>query len=156
MSPRYLDPRNLPPRSQENGRWLCRGCGKPLSGRRKAWCSDDCRISTLIRYGIGVRDAVFDRDHGICARCGLSTDLLERALREIRAKFSRGKARDIALLLGLNPDRATHWDAHHKTAVIEGGGAATLDGFETLCERCHKAETAELAGRRATNGKKTC
>ena len=41
------------------------------------------------------------------------------------------------------------WEAHHKHAVIEGGGGCGLDGYETLCVACHSRETAALAQRRA-------
>ena len=39
------------------------------------------------------------------------------------------------------------WEAHHKVAVVEGGGECELDGYETLCVDCHKRETKELRKR---------
>ena len=68
---RYLDLKELPPKRQEGGTWVCRGCGAPLSGRRTSWCSDECRDATIIRYGINVRHQVWNRDDGVCARCGI-------------------------------------------------------------------------------------
>jgi len=41
------------------------------------------------------------------------------------------------------------WDADHIQPVVEGGGGCGLDNYRTLCVPCHKAETAELARRRA-------
>lgn len=41
----------------------------------------------------------------------------------------------------------TNWEAHHKHAVAEGGGGCGLDGYETLCRRCHAAETGQLRKR---------
>jgi hypothetical protein len=35
------------------------------------------------------------------------------------------------------------------TPVVEGGGNCGLEGYRTLCLRCHRAVTAELAARRA-------
>ncbi len=37
------------------------------------------------------------------------------------------------------------WEAHHKKAVKDGGGACGLDNFETVCIWCHKKETATQA-----------
>jgi hypothetical protein len=34
------------------------------------------------------------------------------------------------------------WEAHHITAVKEGGGGCGMDGLETLCIWCHKKESA--------------
>jgi hypothetical protein len=34
------------------------------------------------------------------------------------------------------------WEAHHKHACKDGGGACGLDNVETLCVACHRAETA--------------
>lgn len=38
--------------------------------------------------------------------------------------------------------------------VAEGGGSCQLDNLRTLCRRCHGAETAALAKRRAAARKK--
>lgn len=53
--------------------------------------------------------------------------------------------------LGLKPDRhfRSLWEADHIVAVVEGGGECGLEGFRTLCLRCHRLETAKLAKRRA-------
>jgi 5-methylcytosine-specific restriction protein A len=36
------------------------------------------------------------------------------------------------------------WEADHIVPVVEGGGGCGLDGYRTLCVRCHRAETREL------------
>jgi len=41
------------------------------------------------------------------------------------------------------------WEADHIKPVVEGGGQCGLDNLRTLCIRCHKRATAELARRRA-------
>jgi hypothetical protein len=43
-------------------------------------------------------------------------------------------------LLGLG-FRGHFWEAHHKVAVADGGGLCGLDGYETLCVRCHGKES---------------
>ena len=41
------------------------------------------------------------------------------------------------------------WEADHIKPVIEGGGQCGLENLRTLCLRCHRRATAELARRRA-------
>jgi 5-methylcytosine-specific restriction protein A len=41
------------------------------------------------------------------------------------------------------------WQMDHINPVVEGGGQCGLDNLRTLCLRCHKNATAELASRRA-------
>ncbi|MFA5376410.1 MAG: HNH endonuclease [Dehalococcoidia bacterium] len=53
-----------------------------------------------------------------------------------------------------NRERPT-WEAHHKVAVAEGGGECGLDGYETLCRDCHKAETSALRKRLSRQNKNT-
>ena len=50
------------------------------------------------------------------------------------------------------PGRSTGWDADHIVPVCEGGGECSLDNLRTLCQVCHKRETAKLAARRAGKG----
>lgn len=41
------------------------------------------------------------------------------------------------------------WQADHITPVVESGGGCGLENLRTLCLRCHKRVTADLAARRA-------
>lgn len=41
------------------------------------------------------------------------------------------------------------WEMDHIVPVVEGGGDCGLDNLRTLCWRCHRSETAALAGRRS-------
>ena len=41
------------------------------------------------------------------------------------------------------------WEADHIVPVVEGGGCVGLDGYRTLCWKCHARETAALARKRA-------
>jgi hypothetical protein len=40
------------------------------------------------------------------------------------------------------------WEADHIVPVSEGGGCCGLEGFQTLCWRCHLEETRKLTARR--------
>lgn len=50
--------------------------------------------------------------------------------------------------------RSTGWDADHIIPVAEGGLKLGIDNLRTLCQPCHKGETAKLAARLAA-AKKT-
>jgi len=100
------------------------------------------------------RRLVFHRDKGICAHCGFDADALDDAVKKLCPHPPYGwyifrpsetyKAFLIENKLRLN---RSHWEAHHKHAVAEGGGACGLDNYETLCWRCHPTETGKLLRR---------
>lgn len=41
------------------------------------------------------------------------------------------------------------WEMDHTKPVVEGGGGCGLENLRTLCIPCHRAQTADLARRRA-------
>lgn len=103
-------------------------------------------------YGKQIRAAVFSRDKGICADCGMDTEkermkchlgnpygLLPSIRLHLCAKY---------VALGFpGPDRSW-WDAHHQKPLIFGG-THDLSNLTTLCKVCHKRETSILAAQRA-------
>lgn len=132
-----------------NGRNLCRYCGVEVSPPRRTFCSgtptrysrkkingiwtkgvyhrgNGCVHEWMIRSSPKyARDAVFDRDQGICAMCGT-------------VHLRRGR-----------------WQADHILAVIAGGGMCGLENLRTLCTTpCHKQVTKELRSRLAAQRKK--
>lgn len=142
-----------PKRKDRKGRWVCVWCGKLLTGRKMKYCSVQCRKEVEIRCGVGVRWAVRDRDKEVCARCGCDCRSITNALHQLQFGVSRMAPRrykrrgHLADALGLTPlelDKSL-WEAHHKKAVKDGGGACGLDNFETICIWCHKKETATQA-----------
>ncbi len=116
-----------------------------IVGRRRTFCSNDCvhqwRLRTSPAY---LRDAVLERDKGVCARCTVDTlaayRLLKRARNERRAELL-GKWGLLALR------RKSLWDADHIVPVVEGGGECDLDNIQTLCVHCHRVVTAALRKR---------
>jgi 5-methylcytosine-specific restriction endonuclease McrA len=100
------------------------------------------------------RQLVFNRDKGFCAHCGFDVAALDDAVKELmpRRRDQWDPVRwsetypDFLRQDGLRLSRS-HWEAHHKHAVIEGGGECGLDGYETLCWRCHPVETGQLRRR---------
>ncbi len=150
-----------------NGRRLCLECGKELSEKRKrfTFCSDECRRHREVKcHPARARAYVKARDHGICARCGLDCEALDDAVKDFGLSYGANWWRPNGLSQtelairwlvdqGFVQSRIAYsgwmstWQAHHKTAVVEGGGQCDLDGYETLCWRCHAEETKELAAR---------
>ena len=128
-----------------NGRGICRWCSLEVPRGRYTFCSEFCvhewKLRTQPAY---LREKVFERDRGICARCGVDTVAAARKLR-----YSRGTSRASMLLYwGLRSrSRKSLWDADHITAVIEGGGECDLANIRTLCLRCHRDTTLELIRR---------
>jgi 5-methylcytosine-specific restriction protein A len=118
-----------------NGRNLCRRCAAEVPKGRLTFCSDGCVHEWKLRTDPAyLRQCVFDRDHGICAECGVNA--VESDSRYLHRKRS---ARGTGHL----------WQADHIVPVVEGGGECDLSNLRTLCTACHKRATADLAARRA-------
>ncbi len=141
----WIHPDALP--KGANGRSLCRWCNLEVPpGRRRTFCSEFCVDQWKLRSNPGyLRDSVFERDRGVCARC--ATDCVSELN---HLKRQRGSARLLAWAnWGLKPaQRASLWDADHVLPVAEGGGECDLSNIRTLCLRCHRAATSELRERR--------
>ena len=152
---RFLTSADLPPdRTVEDGvTRLCRWCDGPVTPPRLSWCSQECVNEYLIRSSAShIRHAVRTRDKGVCAICGLDTRELKKALQEFWASYGHTEfTKEARKAFGPWASagwRGHLWDADHIIPVTEGGGCCGLPGFRTLCIRCHKDETAALAGRR--------
>ena len=159
-----------PRRIDAAGRPLCRECGAPVRTPRRAFCSEKCADALRIRTSpSAARESVFERDLGVCAECGTNTQALRERLRRFRRLRARpdvvAQARELVRgfetaidVLDERPIvviRRSLWEADHVVPVAEGGGGCGLDNLRTLCIPCHRAATAELAGRRAHKRKKT-
>lgn len=131
-----------------NGRNLCRFCGTEVEPPRRTFCSgeitrysrrkiDGVWKKVIYRQGSGcvhewcirsrpryARQAVFDRDQGICAVCGVQGSL------------------------------HGDWQADHIIPVSQGGGLCGLEGLRTLCTACHRIETAKLLRKLAEDRKR--
>jgi 5-methylcytosine-specific restriction endonuclease McrA len=58
----------------EDGRRGCRWCKGPVKPPARAWCSPQCIHAWTFRTRNSVfRQTIFDRDKGVCYRCGLDT-----------------------------------------------------------------------------------
>lgn len=150
-----------------NGFRLCRLCKTETTYKRATLCSEACRTKWAVMTSPGyARSLVYQRDKGVCALCGLDTDMLLKMIkaskREFyaqpswprwdqapRGSFVRRNGYNTHPLLDKAGRTGSLWDADHIVPVVEGGGECDLDNLRTLCVWCHKAETAALAARRA-------
>ena len=128
-----------------NGRNICRcGCGREVPPNRQTFFGQECVDRYLVLRDTGhVRALLLKRDHGICAGCGIDCVAVEEAIRYFnrlyRSRLYSQFREDNDL-----PLCRTYWEAHHKLAVVEGGGECGLDDCRTQCVRCHKAQTRNL------------
>jgi hypothetical protein len=96
------------------------------------------------------RQHVFQRDRGVCIRCGTDTEKLRRILGCLRRLYRSDGfrlAQSTARQLGFNGavTRGEFWQADHIVECVRGGWGKGLENFRTLCTPCHKEETARLA-----------
>jgi 5-methylcytosine-specific restriction endonuclease McrA len=87
-----------------------------------------------------LRERVFDRDHGVCASCGLDTEAMRRDKRKLDYRARRQFEKDWG-------GRRHLWDADHIVPVAEGGGECDLSNMRTLCLKCHREATLALRAR---------
>lgn len=111
-------------------------------------------LSVRTLRGSSLRAAVFARDAGVCALCGADTEVVRKALDDLRRASHGSMAktqwyRRVRRELGV-PSDGNLWDADHRIPVSEGG-ASTLDNLRTLCRLpaggCHGRETKDLRAR---------
>jgi 5-methylcytosine-specific restriction endonuclease McrA len=123
------------------GKGPCRWCGAAVPTGRFTFCGDSCVHEWKLRTDPGyLRQQVFARDQGVCARCGLDTEALRRDKRKLDFRARRQFEKDWG-------SRRHLWDADHIVPVSEGGGECSLANMRTLCLKCHKAATADLLRR---------
>lgn len=140
----------------------CTWCGGQVKKPRVFWCSSACITEFNMRCSPAVIGSEVDRrDKGICAICGTDTKETKKAWRELYRALESLHLLDMphrrywdyrkcpcGLCGTLREHRdLTTTEADHIIPVVEGGGLCGLDGYRSLCVRCHKAETAKLAAR---------
>ena len=157
----------------------CRGCGEPIDKavhpRAKTW-HPACAERWREQQPQVQRWRLEDRDHGVCAACGVRTeDRRQRCLgaaywHEVRlldyipspdryrtpwgrlttwTAIQRGLLRhDLPRTVFKHLARTTGWEADHRVPLW-AGGANDLTNLQTLCIPCHRDKTRAEARERA-------
>jgi len=140
----WKNPDELP--KGPNGRPLCRFCGKETAPPKRTFCSDLCVSEFKIRSNPGyAREKVFERDRGVCSRCGLDTEKLKETLYALRLTSEEAYrqlvlAYRIQYRFGFNLNEH-FWEMDHITPVCQGGGSCGMDNLWTLCLPCHRSKS---------------
>ena len=144
-----------------NGERYCRRCRAELPRGLLAWCSNECREDAYVRSNPSwARSVVSRRDKGVCADCGIDTNALGRVWSDLLAQARSWNrpaqsrvwwslvSRALRNCRYLSWGRREHWwEADHVKPVSEGGGLCGIDGYRTLCTRCHDRHTGKLRSR---------
>lgn len=159
-NPRLKFPEWLPKRTDG----LCRcGCGKPVPKGRRQWATGECKPPKLEEFYIlqgyndTIRKAVFRRDKGVCAGCGLDTaEAAERCSKwggdcspKVQANANAARAEFMARGFPSPQYGGKNWWEADHIIPVSMGGPNTLENFRTLCIACHRGETRRLAALRA-------
>ncbi len=161
MNARAYWPNGKPGKPRKTTRGPCRGCGKPLTGRRTSWCSDYCYEFREMRTR-AFRSTVWNWSDKTCACCGLDIARLKALVR--KAKYGRRvymqyrygqraeRVRRVFRVLGwTSPGGAIGkhvWEADHIIPKWDGGDHGPANGW-VLCLGCHKAKSKREAKKRA-------
>jgi len=155
---RYMSRSRFPDRvKRPDGSLGCRGCGSEIPKGRRTWCSQEC-IDT--HEPATVRRAVFERDKGVCVKCGVDAEYIRQAFGRLWAR-AEDRWNDVCRVSRAahksgwpkNTDRSW-WEADHIVEFSEGG-QTVLSNMQTLCYRCHKAKTRAWHKNRACERKTT-
>lgn len=149
----------------------CGWCDKPIinpDGKpsRRSWHPDCVVAFKLIHWPYETRNAVFDRDRGICARCGVDTVRQKRIADETmmlqrwlgqqehhklfgRGPFHGGPGADLKPLfwltnqldeyrraMGWPPSGTTYWQHDHIRPLIEARGDISFWALENIQTLC--------------------
>jgi 5-methylcytosine-specific restriction protein A len=131
----------------------CAWCGVPMN-RNAKYCGQACSMEANVRASASlVKWLIVQRDHGVCAACGMDTEAIRReAILCVKKRDWRNE--EHRLQWGPYFGRESRlWEADHIVPVAEGGGVCGLENYRTLCLRCHRLETALLVGRLADRRK---
>lgn len=159
----------------------CRWCKKEVLPPKRTFCSVTCVYEHRLRSDPTLMKRVIeDRDHGVCAVCGVDCIIQHQELKkqwtamqtagvefidlsvplEIRrtnmARFINKFEDEYLKPLGISWSRFEGnriWDLDHVLEVAAGGGSTGPENIQTLCMLDHKAKTKKFLQERKKSGK---
>lgn len=149
--------RGLPEPPHTDAPWgTCRWCGKGIAKpdgtqhMRRRW-HEACLTEFLDHDPRRLRQKVFVRDKGVCAACGVNTEVMEARMKQERRSHGGYRSlTDTGLQLHLEGYKISQslWEMDHVVALADGGGNG-LDNLQTLCQPCHRGKTSRENSARA-------
>ncbi len=121
---------------------LCRWCRGPVVAPRRTFCSGTA-ARFLRRWMAGKTNRIRVIAEGTGTGC--AHEFLIRSRPGYARKLVEVRDRGVCAICGASSGT---WHMDHTLPVVEGGGLAGLENLRTLCQPCHKVETAKLATRR--------
>lgn len=114
-------------------------CRKPTGDDARLFCSDKCAINVRMRTSPQIfRAAIFARDRGVCAKCGIDTEAQRKEW------ILSGYSLLVKLKFDVPIKRSQFWDADHIVPVHE---APELQwdptNIQTLCCKCHSGKSTD-------------
>lgn len=128
-------------KDRRDGAKVCRWCGGPVPKPRRTFCSEECLTQYSIRSGFSTRNAVWERDNGMCALCGIDTTALQVCLHSSN-DYEEMRRDQYLRAIGMSQwsvgGRVRFYDVHHVRLVKDGGGICGLENLITVCMVCHR------------------
>lgn len=134
--------RKIPPLERDqDGRAICRhwDCTNLVPKGRRSWCGNDCVHDALMQTNPSyARQQVEQRDHGVCAQCGVDTKAIRRQIACFRGFMSWiPTEKRIADRFGLTPREV-------QKASIWVGWNGAREHRERMIERGHRTRTSTM------------
>lgn len=151
----------------------CRVCGRGYDDGRRSYCTDRCkRIARAVQKMYNwesVRDRIIERDNHTCQECGVSKELAQRAMWQIRERIDERNPFDVQEENDQHYARYRElrdkyncpaWEVgmfhvDHIEPISAGGHPFEESNLQTLCQACHEEKTARensRAGKRPELG----
>jgi len=134
------------------GAYHCVWCKKPVPLNRRKYCSSQCEHEVRLRRDpMYMQSVLFQRDHGVCAKCGLNGHIARKLAISLgwdddhRGEGLRKFYMDHLAEIGGYKCPSTPrywWEVDHILPVAQGGGSCGMENLQTLCYWCHKKKTA--------------
>lgn len=123
----------------------CTFCGKQVPKGKRNWCSIECYNEL---NWPSARNKLWDRDRGVCSRCGADTMKMKRIENRLwwdgPSNLERYRTRKYILAViwptPYGKQNQDWWEGHHIIARKDGG-SNKLENLQTLCIWCHAEET---------------
>lgn len=99
---------------------------------RKTWHPHCVKIYKEQAHPSVLRKAIWDRDKGICAKCGVDVATLKKAAFDYMSGAS--------IAYSLRTHGGDYWQADH-IVPLAAGGSFEHHNIQTLCTQCHKEKS---------------